>query len=1167
MPIVAPTGYGKTTFLRWAAELYLRKGKKVLWISPESALLEAHPKAFRVKKSDLIKPDVAKKVLGEEWDLVVVDDADQLISISENTKWTWVALAAIVDNKEFREAVFEAVVEKRKEAQSRVRRILSLVRQGKERLSLRGGVKVIIATATPFGYSRISYSTLGVTGGESAPVVSGAIRHFFIHVDSPLDELEKILAVLGRGGLIVYSHPFSENSDSSKDKARMLARIFRVAEKLGMKGSFLLSNVSYKAIAKEAEADVGKIKERLRRLRSAEEAKTLLKEGKVDFVVISGTSEKFARGFDVPRHLFYTLFVGFPATRKCVESNMDDAELVRERAWMPLCYPHAKEHGLRNILSARVRKWAYDPDYAERLRERDEEKAKRIMENVKALAGEIRKCLREVYGRDRVCTWIPNRRYYYQIAGRAARLLYFDQEEKVGFFGLGISVVLEWIGRLDEFLVREAESVPNAVYGNLDELEEDLKKEVERARRIKGKCFDAECFVKEGAPSFVPSAKLLVVEAPGKVEKIASFFGPTVVQNLGGVRTAESASEYGTFAVAPTVGHLFSANKAQLPKVDGKRITAYGHEIERKRFVFRPVPEDIERVVSLGVYLNLFNTENVLIGTDDDVEGEVIGTEVASILGIDPFRRNVKVRYHEITPKAVSEALKHPTPASPQKVLAGLYREAEDALSGLPWSNIAQASFAIATALNPSLYLSPRSAKTLLELRSDADIVRYFVNNSVGRVQTVVLRWAEERERLIESTTEDSFMIRISSDEDIAPKILILPKRKFGKEITKVELKKVGREKMIPPPPYAMHDALSEASQLFRMSVDKVMDALQRLYMQGLITYPRTSSHHLSRKGLSIILTSLRMLGFSEGSISPRNWPQSGAHEAIRPTMSLHPDDVESMLGRGAEADVYRAVFARALASQVAESEVNVYEVYVNGKPTGTRLYTVPVWAEVYRKVGLRLPSHFVVPSKFSWAKVREGKMSPVRRYTQADLIKKMKEEGIGRPSTYARIVETLFKRGYLFEIPGGGITVTKRGTALLRMIDFLAPRDMFSLRRAKDVVTTIDLISGESTGYTLALETAKKLFTDEVSKIMDEFTDMFGSYGEVVRRNGRLRIEVLDKGRKFPEGYLDPKKAKWLRQVVDKVAKLKVDRQYSLSEEVRKKGERYVFLMEKVGN
>jgi DNA topoisomerase I len=429
----------------------------------------------------------------------------------------------------------------------------------------------------------------------------------------------------------------------------------------------------------------------------------------------------------------------------------------------------------------------------------------------------------------------------------------------------------------------------------------------------------------------------------------------------------------------------------------------------------------------------------VYLATDLDREGEAIAWHVAEAVGMDP-KTALRVTFDEITELAVRQAFERPRRINFKLVDAYKARRILDRLVGYE--------------LSPVLW---RKVKSGL---------------SAGRVQSVALRLIVDREREIQAfepveywsldadlSTEkeegevfsaalqrcDGEKLEIRDQDQAEGLVRNLETARYG--VGEVRTREVKRN---PSPPFTTSTLQQEAARKLSFSSKKTMAIAQQLYegidlgadegQAGLITYMRTDSVHLADQALAEITAMVQTRFGSEYALGkPRRFKTRSkgaqeAHEAIRPTSaSRHPDDVQSALSSD-QLRLYRLIWQRAVASQMAQARfrqvsADVDGVAVGGSPvygfraTGQTLLFDGFMA-VYTEGrdddgdddrdrylpeltrgqllflrGLRPEQHFTQPPP---------------RYSEASLVKALEENGIGRPSTYAPTISTLLERGYV---------------------------------------------------------------------------------------------------------------------------------------------------------
>lgn len=472
---------------------------------------------------------------------------------------------------------------------------------------------------------------------------------------------------------------------------------------------------------------------------------------------------------------------------------------------------------------------------------------------------------------------------------------------------------------------------------------------------------------------------LVIVESPAKAKTIEKFLGKD-------------------FKVASSFGHI-----ADLPSKE------LGVDVEGD---FKPkyqVSKDKRDVVKKLKELAK-KAEMVWLASDEDREGEAIAWHLAETLKLDKAKTK-RIVFHEITKAAIQKAIENPRGIDYDLVDAQQARRVLDRIVGYE--------------LSPVLW---RKVKGGL---------------SAGRVQSVSVRLIVEKEREIqEFTPEASFRIDAEfSNEDGQTFKAKLPKNfKTKQEAYKFLEKNASANfkvadltkkpaKKSPAAPFTTSTLQQEASRKLYFSVSKTMTMAQRLYEAGLITYMRTDSVNLSdeaRQGAQAEIES----AFGNTYSNPRNYKGKSkgaqeAHEAIRPTdFSRHSVDIDRDQAR-----LYDLIWKRAIASQMSDAQLERTNVKIEAS---THNETFSANGEVIKfdgflKVYLEgtddedaeqdgmLPALKVNETLLnSFISATERYTRPPARYTEASLVKKLEELGIGRPSTYAPTISTIQNRNYV---------------------------------------------------------------------------------------------------------------------------------------------------------
>ena len=426
------------------------------------------------------------------------------------------------------------------------------------------------------------------------------------------------------------------------------------------------------------------------------------------------------------------------------------------------------------------------------------------------------------------------------------------------------------------------------------------------------------------------------------------------------------------------------------------------------------------------------SAKTVWLASDEDREGEAIAWHLAQVLGLDP-KTTKRIVFHEITKNAILHAVENPRSINMDLVNAQQARRVLDRLVGFE--------------LSPVLW---RKVKPSL---------------SAGRVQSVAVRLIVEREReIIAFESKDYY--RVVADFEIAgangkPGAFRAElNKRFATEqeaeaflgkckdarftVLNVEQKP---SKKNPPAPFTTSTLQQEAGRKLGMSVSQTMAVAQRLYEAGYITYMRTDSVNLSNQALAAAKEEVTALFGAEYS-EVRNFKTKSkgaqeAHEAIRPSYMNH----RTIEGGPQEKRLYELIWKRTVASQMAsaQTERTVVDIAVSGAAeqfvsTGEvvkfdgflRLYSESVEDETGEGEEALLPpmKKGDEPTAQTITALQRFTQSPPR-YSEASLVKRLEELGIGRPSTYAPTISTIITRGYVIKESRDG---EKRGYTQLTL-------------------------------------------------------------------------------------------------------------------------------------
>ncbi len=474
---------------------------------------------------------------------------------------------------------------------------------------------------------------------------------------------------------------------------------------------------------------------------------------------------------------------------------------------------------------------------------------------------------------------------------------------------------------------------------------------------------------------------LVIVESPAKAKTIEKFLGSD-------------------FIVKSSFGHI-------------RDLPSKGMNIDLESGNFEPTYEiNEDKKKTVNELKKLAKTHEVWLAADEDREGEAIAWHLCAALGLDATKTK-RIVFHEITKSAITDAIKNPRTVNQPLVDAQQARRVLDRLVGYE--------------LSPVLWKKVQSGL------------------SAGRVQSVAVRLIVEREQEIEGHNAKS-TFRIVADFDLGGGSILsakLPKnvkdleaaRTFletcnGADFSVADLEMKPAKKSAAAP-FTTSTLQQEASRKLHFGVKKTMMVAQKLYEAGHITYMRTDSLNLSDFALQAAAAEIEKSYGKEyvatRKFKTKNADAQEAHEAIRPThMENH-----SVNGDHDAERLYDLIWKRTVASQMADAQLEKTTATVS---ISTTKETLTAQGEVIRfdgflkaylegtdeddadeAFGKMLPPLKVgQPLSLTEMIATETFTRPKARYTEASLVKKMEEEGIGRPSTYAPTISTIQTRKYV---------------------------------------------------------------------------------------------------------------------------------------------------------
>jgi DNA topoisomerase I len=545
---------------------------------------------------------------------------------------------------------------------------------------------------------------------------------------------------------------------------------------------------------------------------------------------------------------------------------------------------------------------------------------------------------------------------------------------------------------------------------------------------------------------------LVIVESPAKAKTIEKFLGKD-------------------FRVVSSFGHIRDLSKKNL-----------GIDINNNFEPDYEVPKEKAKVVS-ELRKAAADSKNIWIASDEDREGEAIAWHLASVLKLDLLTTN-RIVFHEITKEAISNAIESPRKVDMNLVNSQQARRILDRLVGFEISPV------LWKKVQPSL--------------------------SAGRVQSVAVRLIVEREReIISFETESAFRVTavftIDSAKDENASLRAEASKRFADEkealkflelcndskyiIGNISIKPGTRS---PAPPFTTSTLQQESYRKLGFSVAQTMAVAQKLYEAGKITYMRTDSTNLSNLAL---VKSREMITseFGEKYSKTRQFKTKSkgaqeAHEAIRPAYLDNP----TTSGSQNEKKLYELIWKRTVASQMADAliEKTSISIDMNNSPVTFQANGEVIKFDGFLKVYTESSDQentdedrYVIPPvtkgmslSYDSITATQKYTMPPPRYTEASLVKKLEELGIGRPSTYAPTISTIQNRGYV------------------------SREDRPGEKRHIKIITLLDGKFANSTKTEVTGKEKSKLFPQDIGMIVNDF--LIENFSEIVDYHFTAEVE-----------------------------------------------------------
>ena len=527
---------------------------------------------------------------------------------------------------------------------------------------------------------------------------------------------------------------------------------------------------------------------------------------------------------------------------------------------------------------------------------------------------------------------------------------------------------------------------------------------------------------------------LVIVESPAKAKTIEKYLGNDfhVLSSVGHIRAIAKKTKDGTPPI--DIQHGFK--------------TTYEIDPEKKKVI----AELKKAVKSVGA-------ANVWLATDEDREGEAIAWHLCEVLKLDP-KTTKRITFHEITKSAIEEAIKHPRTVDMKLVEAQQARQILDRIVGFE--------------LSPVVWQKVPGGK------------------SAGRVQSPAVRLLVEREHEIDAFAGSSQFkvtaIFAAGKQELKAEL----KQRFDSEdaarafleslagatftVTDISTSPSTRN---PAAPFTTSTLQQEANSKLGMGSRATMASAQKLYQEGRITYMRTDSVNLSSQAIAASADYIkRLYGIEYSHVRKFKTKSAGAqeaHEAIRPTDITR----ESVSGSDYDQRLYDLIRRRTLASQMAPAKlenttitisINDREKQNSSSKTNDKLVFEAKGQVVLFDGFLRVygggKDDTILPTVKSGDQLQRHSVEarqvfarPPARYTEGTLVKKLEELGIGRPSTYATIMNTIQTRGYAEKGDSEGVP---RDVILLQLIDNKVEREIVQEKTGSNKGKLVPTPAGE---------------------------------------------------------------------------------------------------------
>ena len=1055
--ITAPTGTGKTFFLmNMAIYLALKKKKKIYFILPTVTLVDQVYKNMKAIQKSKKKQDISlvryhanlsknektkaleainnasfdilittsqflaksfDKIENIKFDYIFVDDVDSVLKASKNIDRLLVLsgfskeiVSKALELIRLKVNLAKSVRTKTSKDQitalkSKINDLAQEIAKEKEEMKL-GVLVVSSATAKPKGLRVKLFREL--LDFEIGGVSEGLRRVYDTYLIVPDEKMyyKQILDFVkkfGKGGLIFVP------KDKGIEEAEKVAKLLR--------------NIKVKAAAFHTETKLEILED--------------FANGKIDILVgVATTQGRLVRGIDLPERIRYAIFLGIPrfiyyfkdvkispyaliTILTIIGESTNNEDLIKKARMLRDKLKQIGPSAVRTLIQS-IEKDEPVEGYLATLKTEIANISKDVLKLLRRPI--IRKQISEYpYARIKdydggIMVIYPDITTYIQASGRTSRLY-------AGGVTRGLSLVMD----TDQFLINGLRRQLLFRFENADLLpinEVDIKsilEEIDADREAVKRIYKEPSKVTDFDPI---KTAAFVVESPNKARTIANFFGtPTIHRFAKGINVYEvNTGEY-IINIIATKGHIFDL------------VNSVGHHgilYEDGKFV--PVYDTIKRCKSCNTQFvegdacpncgstNFTNSLKIIkqlqklarevdylfLALDPDTEGEKIAWDVGINIS-HIISQQLRAEFHEVSKSAIDKSISEPEKINESLVKSQIVRRVEDRWIGYELS------------------------QRLWEMFRQTGL-------SAGRVQSALLRWIIKRYEEWKKDLHYYYRLEFNGFSIVIdyPNIKTITEgkakaRQLESAIFEVKDVKSISKIIQPPAPYTTDTMLSEVSSVLKMSPTEIMQLAQDLFEAGLITYHRTDSTRVSPQGFKIAKTYISQK-YGENEYLPRQWGYLGAHECIRPVRPIDKEQLIDLLKEGVIKTVqpitpkhialYNMIFRRFMASQMYPATIEMQKVKgrVNDKIVEIEGLRQIIKAGFTQEYKWNLPKQIATFTKnqtFKVINVKHWLSSSIKLYTQAELVREMKERGIGRPSTYAVMIKKLFDRKYIKEENG----------------------------------------------------------------------------------------------------------------------------------------------------